>query len=66
MNNGPSKFQEVTRIFCEVSQTGNAMTTRSSRICSTGQGKTKTFSDEIAAASAVARPIEEKNGERQR
>ncbi len=49
--------------FWEVSQSGNAMTTRWGRIGSNGQSKTKTFADEQAAANAMARLIEEKTGE---
>jgi predicted DNA-binding WGR domain protein len=49
--------------FWEVSQSGNAMTTRWGRIGSAGQSKTKTFADEQAAASAMALLIEEKTDE---
>ncbi len=49
--------------FWEVSQSGNAMTTRWGRIGSSGQSKTKTFADEPSAASAVAKLIEEKTSE---
>jgi DNA ligase-1 len=49
--------------FWEVSQSGNTMTTRWGRIGSAGQSKTKTFSDEQAAANAVAVLIEEKTDE---
>jgi predicted DNA-binding WGR domain protein len=49
--------------FWEVSQTGNAMTTRWGRIGSAGQSKTKTFADEKAAAHAIAILIEQKTGE---
>ena len=49
--------------FWEVSQSGNAMTTRWGRIGSAGQSKTKTFSDEQAAANAAALLIEEKTDE---
>jgi DNA ligase-1 len=49
--------------FWEVSQAGNAMTTRWGRIGSTGQSKTKTFGDEKAAASAAEKLIAEKTGE---
>jgi DNA ligase-1 len=49
--------------FWEVSQSGNAMTTRWGRIGSTGQSKTKTFADEKAAADAVALLIEQKTDE---
>jgi DNA ligase-1 len=46
--------------FWEVSQSGNAMTTRWGRIGSAGQSKTKNFADEKAAADAVSVLIEEK------
>jgi DNA ligase-1 len=49
--------------FWEVFQSGNTMTTRWGRIGSAGQSKTKTFSDEQAAANAVAVLIEEKTDE---
>jgi DNA ligase-1 len=49
--------------FWEVSQTGNAMTTRWGRIGTAGQSKTKTFADESAASTAAAKLIEEKTGE---
>lgn len=49
--------------FWEVSQNGNAMTTRWGRIGSTGQTKTKTFGDEQSAAKAMADLIETKIGE---
>lgn len=49
--------------FWEVSQSGNAMTTRWGRIGTTGQSKTKTFADEQAAASAMALLIEQKMDE---
>jgi len=46
--------------FWEVSQAGNAMTTRWGRIGSAGQSKTKTFADEQAAAKTITAVIEEK------
>ena len=49
--------------FWEISQTGNAMTTRWGRMGSAGQSKTKTFADIPAAASAMALLIEEKTDE---
>jgi len=49
--------------FWEVSQAGNAMTTRWGRIGSDGQSKTKTFADEQAAANAMAVLIEQKTDE---
>ena len=49
--------------FWEVSQAGNTMTTRWGRIGSAGQSKTKTFTDEAAAADAVAILIEQKSDE---
>lgn len=49
--------------FWEISQAGNAMTTRWGRIGTTGQSKTKTFADEPAAAKAVSKLIEEKTAE---
>jgi DNA ligase-1 len=49
--------------FWEVSQAGNAMTTRWGRIGSAGQSKTKTFADEQAAATAIIDLIEKKTGE---
>jgi len=49
--------------FWEVSQVGNAMTTRWGRIGSAGQSKAKTFADEKAAAKAIIDLIEEKSGE---
>jgi len=55
--------QGTSSKFWEVSQTGNAMTTRWGRIGSNGQSKTKTFTDEKSAATAVAKLIEEKTGE---
>jgi predicted DNA-binding WGR domain protein len=49
--------------FWEISQAGNAMTTRWGRIGANGQSKTKTFADERAAADAVATLIEDKTSE---
>jgi DNA ligase-1 len=49
--------------FWEVSQSGNALTTRWGRIGSAGQSKTKAFANEQAAADAVALLIEEKTDE---
>jgi len=49
--------------FWEISQSGNALTTRWGRIGSTGQNKTKTFADEKAAANAVAKLIQQKTDE---
>jgi DNA ligase 1 len=49
--------------FWEVSQSGNAMTTRWGRIGSAGQSKTKAFANEKLAADAVALVIEEKMDE---
>ena len=49
--------------FWEVSQSGNAMTTRWGRIGSAGQSKTKTFADEQAAADGMALLIEQKTDE---
>jgi predicted DNA-binding WGR domain protein len=49
--------------FWEVSQSANTMTTRWGRIGSAGQSKTKTFSDETAAANAMALLIEQKTDE---
>jgi DNA ligase-1 len=49
--------------FWEVSQAGNALTTRWGRIGSSGQSKTKTFAGEKSAVTAVAKLIEEKTGE---
>ena len=49
--------------FWEISQGGNAMTTRWGRIGSAGQSKTKTFADQQAAANAMAVLIEEKTDE---
>jgi DNA ligase-1 len=49
--------------FWEISQDGNNMTTRWGRIGTTGQSKTKTFSDPPAAAKAVAKLITEKTDE---
>jgi DNA ligase-1 len=49
--------------FWEVSQSGADMTTRWGRIGTTGQSKTKTFSDAAAAAKQVAKLIAEKTGE---
>ncbi len=46
--------------FWEVSQSGNTMTTRWGRIGSNGQSKTKPFTDEKAAADAMAVLINEK------
>jgi DNA ligase 1 len=64
--NKPRYFEFVqgtSSKFWEVSQAGNAMTTRWGRIGSNGQSKTKTFGDEESAASAAAKLIEEKTGE---
>jgi DNA ligase 1 len=55
--------QGTSSKFWEVSQAGNALTTRWGRIGSTGQSKTKTFGDEKQAALAAAKLIEEKTGE---
>jgi len=55
--------QGTSSKFWEVSQTGNAMTTRWGRIGSNGQSKTKTFAAENSAATAVNKLIEEKTGE---
>jgi DNA ligase-1 len=49
--------------FWEISQGGNAMTTRWGRIGSAGQSKTKTFADQQAAATAMAVLVEEKTDE---
>jgi DNA ligase-1 len=49
--------------FWEISQCGNALTTRWGRIGSSGQNKTKTFADEKAAANAVAKLIQQKTDE---
>lgn len=49
--------------FWEVSQEGNAMTTRWGRIGSNGQTKTKTFADTNSAASAVAKLMADKTSE---
>jgi DNA ligase-1 len=49
--------------FWEVSQAGNALTTRWGRIGSVGQSRTKTFADEQAAAKVIIDLIEEKTGE---
>ena len=49
--------------FWEVCQSGNTMTTRWGRIGSAGQSKTKTFTDEQAAANAIAVLVEEKTDE---
>lgn len=49
--------------FWEVSQSGNAMTTRWGRIGSSGQSKTKSFADDQAAVDAVALLIEQKTDE---
>jgi len=55
--------QGTSSKFWEVSRAGTAMTTRWGRIGSNGQSKTKTFADEIAAANAMAKLIEEKTAE---
>lgn len=55
--------QGTSSKFWEVSQAGNAMTTRWGRIGSSGQSKTKTFVDEQMAAKAIAKLVEEKTGE---
>lgn len=55
--------QGTSSKFWEVSQIGNAMTTRWGRIGSSGQSKTKTFVEEQMAAQAIAKLIEEKVGE---
>jgi len=49
--------------FWEVSQSGADMTTRWGRIGTAGQSKTKTFADELAAATQVAKLIADKTGE---
>ncbi|HLX61789.1 MAG TPA: DNA ligase, partial [Planctomycetota bacterium] len=49
--------------FWEISQSGNAMTTRWGRIGSAGQSKTKSFADEQAAADTMAILIEQKTDE---
>ena len=54
---------EKSSKFWEVSQTGNAMTTRWGKIGTAGQSKTKTFGDDAAAAKAVAKLVEEKTGD---
>ena len=64
--NKPRYFEFVqgtSSKFWEVSQAGNAMTTRWGRIGSNGQSKTKTFADEDLAANAVTELIEEKTAE---
>jgi DNA ligase-1 len=55
--------QGTSSKFWEVSQAGNAVTTRWGRIGSNGQSKTKTFGDEESAASAAEKLIAEKTGE---
>jgi len=55
--------QGTSSKFWEVSQTGNAMTTRWGRIGSNGQSKTKAFADEKSATNAVGKLIEEKTTE---
>ncbi len=55
--------QGTSSKFWEVSQAGNAMTTRWGRIGSSGQSKTKTFVDEQMVAKAIAKLVEEKTGE---
>ncbi len=65
-NSKPRYFEFVegsSSKFWEVSQSGNAMTTRWGRIGSAGQSKTKTFADEQAAADAMAVLIDEKSDE---
>jgi DNA ligase-1 len=49
--------------FWEVSQSGNAMTTRWGKIGTAGQSKTKTFADEDAAKKATQKLIDEKTGD---
>ena len=49
--------------FWEVSQSGADMTTRWGRIGTAGQGKTKAFANEAAAAKQVEKLIAEKTGE---
>lgn len=49
--------------FWEVSQIGNAMTTRWGRIGSTGQSKTKTFADEQEASQALTVLVQRKTDE---
>ena len=64
--NKPRYFEFVqgtSSKFWEVSQAGNAMTTRWGRIGSNGQSKTKNFGDQESAASAAAKLIEDKTGE---
>jgi DNA ligase-1 len=65
-SNKPRYFEFVqgtSSKFWEVSQAGNAVTTRWGRIGSNGQSKTKTFGDEKSAISAAAKLIAEKTDE---
>jgi DNA ligase-1 len=49
--------------FWEISRSGKEVTTRWGRIGSAGQSKTKTFSDDAAAAAQAAKLVGEKTGE---